>query len=76
MAVLMRANAARMPGAHLRTPITAEEVRASKPIADPCGSSIAARSPTAGRPSSSSGGTRPGRAPGSGVRRRRIPTST
>lgn len=35
LAVLMRANAARTPGAHLRTPITAEEVRASKPIADP-----------------------------------------
>ena len=35
LAVLMRANAARTPGAHLRTPITAEEVRASKPIAEP-----------------------------------------
>ncbi len=35
LAVLMRANAARTPGAHLRTPITADEVRASKPIASP-----------------------------------------
>ncbi|SEO80875.1 Acetyl-CoA acetyltransferase [Methylobacterium sp. ap11] len=35
LAVLMRANAARTPGAHLRDPITAAEVRASKPIASP-----------------------------------------
>ncbi|HEY0202173.1 MAG TPA: thiolase family protein [Burkholderiaceae bacterium] len=34
-AVLMRANAARHPGAHLRTPITLQEVLASKPIATP-----------------------------------------
>ena len=34
-AVLMRANAARHPGAHLRTPITVAEVLASKPIAAP-----------------------------------------
>jgi acetyl-CoA acetyltransferase len=35
LAVLMRANAACTPGAHLTKPVTAEEVRASKPIADP-----------------------------------------
>ncbi|WP_288585897.1 thiolase family protein [uncultured Methylobacterium sp.] len=35
LAVLMRANAARTPGAHLCDPITADEVRASKPIASP-----------------------------------------
>lgn len=35
LAVLMRANAARHPDAHLRTPITREEVLASKPIAAP-----------------------------------------
>lgn len=34
-AVLMRANAVRHPGAHLRTPITLDEVRASRPIATP-----------------------------------------
>lgn len=34
-AVLMRANAVRHPGAHLRTPITHAEVLASKPIAEP-----------------------------------------
>ncbi|GAO25490.1 thiolase [Alicycliphilus sp. B1] len=34
-AVLMRANAARHPEAHLRTPITQAEVLASKPIAAP-----------------------------------------
>lgn len=34
-AVLMRANAARHPDAHLRAPITREEVLASKPIATP-----------------------------------------
>lgn len=34
-AVLMRANAARHPDAHLRTPITHSEVLASKPIAAP-----------------------------------------
>lgn len=34
-AVLMRANAANHPGAHLRTPITLQEVLASKPIARP-----------------------------------------
>jgi acetyl-CoA acetyltransferase len=35
LAVLMRANAARTPGAHLTKPVTAAEVRESKPIADP-----------------------------------------
>ncbi|MBY0296193.1 MAG: thiolase family protein [Methylobacterium sp.] len=35
LAVLMRANAARHPGAHLREPVTAAEVLASKPIATP-----------------------------------------
>lgn len=34
-AVLMRAHAARHPDAHLRTPITAADVAASKPIATP-----------------------------------------
>lgn len=34
-AVLMRANAAGNPGAHLRTPITLQEVLGSKPIARP-----------------------------------------
>lgn len=34
-AVLMRSNAARHPGAHLRTPITLQEVLSSKPIATP-----------------------------------------
>ncbi|WP_342132385.1 thiolase family protein [Hydrogenophaga sp. OTU3427] len=35
LAVLMRANAVRHPGAHLRTPVTAAEVLASKPVATP-----------------------------------------
>jgi acetyl-CoA C-acetyltransferase len=35
LAVLMRSHAARHPGAHLRTPITRDEVLASKPIATP-----------------------------------------
>ncbi|GJD50557.1 hypothetical protein OPKNFCMD_3300 [Methylobacterium crusticola] len=35
LAVLMRANAARHPGAHLRAPVTVAEVMASKPIAAP-----------------------------------------
>ena len=35
MAVLMRANAVRHPDAHLRTPITRDDVLASKPIASP-----------------------------------------
>lgn len=35
LAVLMRANAARHPGAHIRQPATASEVLASKPIAAP-----------------------------------------
>ncbi len=35
LAVLMRANAARHPDAHLREPITAADVAASKPIATP-----------------------------------------
>ena len=35
LAVLMRTNASRHPGAHLRTPITAAEVLASKPVATP-----------------------------------------
>lgn len=34
-AVLMRANAVKHPGAHLRTPITLQEVLAAKPIARP-----------------------------------------
>lgn len=34
-AVLMRSNAARHPGAHLRTPITLQEVLSSKPITTP-----------------------------------------
>lgn len=34
-AVLMRSNAARHPDAHLRTPVTLQEVLASKPIASP-----------------------------------------
>ena len=34
-AVLMRANAARHPKAHKRTPITVEDVLASRPVADP-----------------------------------------
>lgn len=34
-AVLMRANAARHPKAHKRTPITVDDVLASRPIADP-----------------------------------------
>lgn len=37
LAVLMRANAARHPDAHLRTPITVAEVLAAKPIAAPLG---------------------------------------
>jgi acetyl-CoA acetyltransferase len=35
LAVLMRANAARTPGAHLAEPVTAAQVLASKPIAAP-----------------------------------------
>lgn len=35
LAVLMRANAATMPGAHLATPISIDEVMASRPIASP-----------------------------------------
>jgi acetyl-CoA acetyltransferase len=35
LAVLMRANAARTPGAHLRDPITVEDVVSSRPIAAP-----------------------------------------
>ncbi len=35
LAVLMRANAARMPGAHLTAPLTVADVLASKPIATP-----------------------------------------
>lgn len=35
LSVLMRRNAARHPGAQLRTPVTVDEVMASKPIASP-----------------------------------------
>lgn len=35
LAVLMRANAARHPGAHIREPVSVEQVLASKPIATP-----------------------------------------
>ncbi|OYW57495.1 MAG: thiolase [Rhizobiales bacterium 12-68-15] len=35
LSVLMRRNAGRHPGAHLRTPVTLAEVMASKPIASP-----------------------------------------